>query len=70
MNATDARAKTDLALDKAKTGQVPSVLGRIKDRAIKGKKFLLCRSNKQVSTHLQADGFGCILVFNILIVWW
>ena len=49
---------------------LPVVSGRILLRAKKGRNFLLCRSNKQACTQLKADGFGCILFFNIALIWW
>jgi hypothetical protein len=53
------------------TASIPArAYSRIQDRATMGRNFLLCRSNKQACTQLKSDGFGCILFFNIALIWW
>ena len=46
------------------------VYSRIQDRAANGKRYLLCSSNKETRKQLKSDGFGCILLVNLTLVWW
>ena len=46
------------------------VRDNIESRARNGKKYLLCRSNKQTRQQLKSDGFGVIFIASLTLVRW
>lgn len=67
--AARARVKKSRQATRGRAGAL-AVRARIQARASSGRNFVLCRSNKQACMRLKDDGFGCILLFNLALIWW
>ena len=48
----------------------PRIYSRIQDKAQRGKRYLLCRSNKATRKQLKTDGFGVIVLGPITLIRW
>jgi len=70
MNAIEAKLAADGRKENDKASIPARVYSSIQDRATNGKRYLLCSSNKETRKQLKSDGFGCILLVNLTLVWW
>jgi hypothetical protein len=70
MTANEAKQASDKARANVIGSIGPRIYSRIQDASSNGKKYLLCRSNKQTCQQLKSDGFGVIFLLTITLIRW